>query len=124
MARQATKLAYGANVVKLGLSLSELAVLRALCWKFSIERGRTDPLTEVELARLTGVDSPTTQGSAIKHLRKLGLVGYEHANKLPIKPGEKNETTIAYVYHVNLDRLKDIQPDDVRQLDDGQKEAH
>lgn len=114
MARQATALAYGANIVKLGLSLSELAILRAICWRFSIERGRTDPLAEAELARLTGVDSPVTQGAAIRHLRQLGLVSYEHANKVPVRPGEKRETTIAYVYHVNLARLRDIRPESVR----------
>jgi len=42
MARQATALAYGANVVKLGLSLGELAVLRSLCFLERLRKSKAD----------------------------------------------------------------------------------
>lgn len=106
MSRKATAWAYGPEVLGLGLSASELAILRAICWSIHPELRRTRPLTQKALARLTGVTSPTTQGAAIDRLHKLQLLSYKHANRLPKKDGETPLRTLAYVY--TLPNLRDL----------------
>ena len=59
MSRKATSWSYGPEVLGLKLTARDLAFLRAVCWSIHPKLGRTRPLTEKTLARLTGIGSPT-----------------------------------------------------------------
>lgn len=100
MSRKATSWSYGPEVLGLKLTARDLAFLHAVCWSIHPKLRRTRPLTEKALARLTGIDSPSTQGAAFTHLNKLGLLARQHANKLPRRDGEPPLTTTAYVYTI------------------------
>lgn len=107
MSRAATKWAYNSEeVLKLGLSVNELAVLRAICWKFRNETRRTDPVTNADLSNYTGIRSPDTLNKIRKRLRERKLIAFEKANKLPRGTGKRADktsgkmSTLAYVYFV------------------------
>ena len=102
MSREATNWAYGPNVLGLDLTANELALLRAVCWSMHPALGRTKPLTNAELTRLTGISSPQSLLVARKRLRSLGLLAFEHANRLPAKAGMPALKTIGYVYAVRF----------------------
>lgn len=102
MSRPAMKWSYGEEVLKLGLSASELAVLRALCWHTNPKLGYCPVITDEDLMFLTGYTGRQTFTSARKRLKALGLISYEHENKAKDQARENFGSSNGYVYFVHF----------------------
>ena len=99
MFNKLTKWAYSDAVNKLGLTASELALLRALCWRAKSD-GKCDAIADSALSRLTGYKSRQTLTSARKRLKERALIAYEHENKASDHERKKYGSSLAYVYFV------------------------
>jgi len=75
----ATRWAYGAEIAKLGLSMSELAVLRAICFAADPKTNLTGRIFDRDLMRLTGYKGHQPIIDARRRLRKLNLLAFKPA---------------------------------------------
>jgi len=103
MSRAATRWAYGPEINESALSAPDRVVLRALSWKMNPAKGRTKPLSDDDLTRLTGYTARQTFTNARKRLSALGLLAFEHGNKVKDREThEKVSTKTTYVYCVKF----------------------